>query len=725
MKTIIRVNGMHCVMCARAIESALGKLAGMEQVSVNVNTGKVSLEYNETALNMENIALAVRETGYEYAGEDHYSSQPRENDAASLNKQRLRMGLGIVTGIFLMIWGHISQSDLLIDGVVTMVMLPVFIFIAYPIFRGAWIALCNASLTMDSMYALGMSAALAATLGSVAGYFPSQYRFFDAPILLGTFLTIGRYLENNARNRTSGAIESLIKLQPVIAHLERDGDEVDIPLGELKKHDRFHVYPNEKIPTDGVIIHGSSYIDESMVTGEALPVLKKMEDSVIGGTINRNGLLIVEALKLGEETMLRQIIRLVSEAQGSRLPLQRVADKWVGRFIPIILGCAVITFIIWIWFVQATMIVAFTTTLAVLMVACPCALGLATPTAITVGLGRAANFGILIRNGEVIEWAERVSIIVFDKTGTLTLGKPEVRNLIALDIDENRLLQVSASLEKYAGHPLGDAVVQKSIELNLPRLPVEHPQVFEGKGISGTVDGSQVVIGNRRLMAEKKIEYAGFEDRISHFEQDGKTTLLVAIEQRLVGIISIADTLRENAKPMIAALKSLGYKTMILTGDHELAARSIAHVLGIDQVSAELLPGEKQAALRDLMNRGEIVAFVGDGINDAPALATAQVGIALGSGTDVAMESGDIVLIRDDLMSLPRLFRLVNRLMSRIRLNLFWAAAYNLVLIPVAAGAFYPLTGITFQPQWAALAMIASSLTVIMLSLQLKRFNPD
>jgi Cu+-exporting ATPase len=485
------------------------------------------------------------------------------------------------------------------------------------------------------------------------------------------------------------------------------------------------VKPGQKVPVDGEVRAGTSYVDESMITGEPLPVLKKPGDSVVGGTLNQNGVLTFTARKVGRDTALAQIVRLVEEAQGSKPPVQRIADKVVAYFIPVVLAIALFSFCLWYFILGNTLLFAMTALISVLVIACPCALGLATPTAVTVGVGRGAELGILIKNGEVLERSEKLTVVACDKTGTLTRGRPEVTDIIPLETTVERLLGVAASVERYSPHPLGTAILARAKERQIVIPESTAFDTLGGKGVVARIDGQEALVGSRAFFAERGLNPSGeAEQRISALESEGKTVVLTALERKILGLIAIADTLKPTTPDAVKGFKKLGLKVVMITGDNERTAHAVSRLAGIDQVVAGVLPQDKAAAVRKLQDAGDVVAFVGDGINDAPALAQADVGIALGSGTDVAIESGEMVLIRDDLMDAVSGIQLSRKVMARIKQNIFWAFAYNAALIPVASGILYPFFGITLKPEWAGLAMAMSSVTVVSLSLMLKRYRP-
>ena len=553
-----------------------------------------------------------------------------------------------------------------------------------------------------------------------------EFMFYDTAIMLASFLMLGRYLEARAKGRTSEAIRKLAGLRAKTATIIREGREEEIPVEDVVVGDIVVVKPGSKVPVDGEVVGGASYVDESMITGEPVPPLKSPGSRVVGGTINTNSVLSVKATKVGRETVLAQIIQLVEDAQGSKPPVQRIADIAVTYFIPAVIAIAAISFIVWFFVLNSTLLFALTALISVLVVACPCALGLATPTAVTVGVGRGAELGILIKNGEALEIAEKVTTVVFDKTGTLTKGKPEVTDIIPFGISESTLLGLTAGVEMNSQHPLAQAVVRKAKNAGISIPQADHFDTFGGKGVVATVLSENVLAGNRLLMQEKGVTVSDdVEVQIAAFEQDGKTAILVAAGTQLAGIIAIADTLKETSGESVRQLKKMGIQVVMITGDNKRTADAISRQIGIDRVIAEVLPQDKAAEVKALQEKGEIVAFVGDGINDAPALARADVGIAIGSGTDIAIESGDVVLIKDDLLDAVAAIQLSKKVMGRIKGNIFWAFAYNTALIPVGAGVLYPFFGFTFKPELAALAMALSSVTVVSLSLLLKKYIPE
>lgn len=727
----IKIGGMVCATCVQTIETALRALPGIISANVNLGTEKAYVAFNPSISTIPEMKKAIEDAGYQYLGIAGEVSEEAEKIAREkdLHDKFLRFSIGFAVSIPLMIamWVPLPISMHTLAYIMLAVSAPVFYFVAYPIFRAASMALRNRSLNMDVMYAMGTGVAfVASVMGTFGIILTHEFMFYDTAIMLASFLMLGRYLEARAKGRTSEAIRKLAGLRAKTATIIREGREEEIPVEDVVVGDIVVVKPGSKVPVDGEVVGGASYVDESMITGEPVPPLKSPGSRVVGGTINTNSVLSVKATKVGRETVLAQIIQLVEDAQGSKPPVQRIADIAVTYFIPAVIAIAAISFIVWFFVLNSTLLFALTALISVLVVACPCALGLATPTAVTVGVGRGAELGILIKNGEALEIAEKVTTVVFDKTGTLTKGKPEVTDIIPFGISESTLLGLTAGVEMNSQHPLAQAVVRKAKNAGISIPQADHFDTFGGKGVVATVLSENVLAGNRLLMQEKGVTVSdAVEVQIAAFEQDGKTAILIAAGMQLAGIIAIADTLKETSGESVRQLKKMGIQVVMITGDNKRTADAISRQIGIDRVIAEVLPQDKAAEVKALQEKGEIVAFVGDGINDAPALARADVGIAIGSGTDIAIESGDVVLIKDDLLDAVAAIQLSKKVMGRIKGNIFWAFAYNTALIPVGAGVLYPFFGFTFKPELAALAMAMSSVTVVSLSLLLKKYIPE
>ena len=728
-KVTIKIGGMSCAMCVQAIEDALNKIHGIRHVTVNLAAEKAYVTYNPQITSIKDMRNAIEGLGYDYLGiegEEAMKDQEEEAREKDLRGKRNRFIVGFAFSIPLVVIFY-SGVNLPIPMSYFMLLVTIipFIYVSYPIFRAAYRSLRNKALNMDVMYSLGIGVAYGSSLlGTFNIVLTPDFMFYDTALMLAAFLMLGRWLETRAKGRTGVAIKKIIGLQAKNATLLRNGDEIEVPINDVQLGDILKVKPGEKVPVDGEVLEGESYVDESMITGEPIPALKMTGSNVVGGTINQNGVLKFRADKIGKDTILAQIIRLVEDAQGSKPPVQRIADRAVTFFIPTILTIAIVSFIVWYFLFSSNLLFSLTVLISILVVACPCALGLATPTAVTVGIGRGAELGILVKNGEALEISENLTTVLFDKTGTLTKGKPEVTDIIGIEIDDKTLLSLAASVENNSNHPLAKAVVFKARDNDIRLENSDEFDTYLGKGVVATVKGKKVLIGTRSLLEGHEINLSDLNEEISKLEGEGKTTVLVAVNDNLSGIIAVADTLKDNAPKAIAELKKMGLQVAMITGDNHKTANAIANQIGIEKVLAEVLPQDKSAEVKRLQDEGEVVSFIGDGINDAPALAQADVGIAIGSGTDVAIESGEIVLIKDDLLNAVAGVQLSRKVMGRIKLNLFWAFAYNVVLIPVAAGLLYPTFGIIFRPEYAGLAMALSSVTVVSLSLMLRGYLP-
>jgi len=730
-EVVLKVGGMMCATCVQTIEAALRGLPGVVAANVNLGNEQAYVTFNPSLTSVEDMKKAIEDDGYQYLGIAGQVSDEAEKTAreADLHDKLMRFSIGFAVSIPLMIamWVPLGVSMQALAYIMLVISTPVFFYVAYPIFKAAWTALKNKTLSMDVMYAMGTGVAyVASVMGTFSIILTSDYMFYDTAIMLAAFLMLGRYLETRAKGRTSDAIKKLAGLQAKTATVIREGKEVEVAIEDLVVGDIVLVKPGSRVPVDGEVMAGESYVDESMITGEPVPPLKARGSRVVGGTISTNGVLSVRATKIGRDTVLAQIIRLVEDAQGSKPPVQRIADVAVTYFIPAVLIIAASAFIAWYFVFHATLLFALTTLISVLVVACPCALGLATPTAVTVGIGRGAELGILIKNGDALELAEKVTTVIFDKTGTLTKGKPEVTNLAATGVTEETLLSLAAAVEKNSDHPLAQAVVRAAQAKGIAIGTAEKFDTLGGKGVRAQVLGEEILVGNRTLMQENGIALPeGMDTKILAFQEDGKTVVIVAAGGQVAGAIAIADTLKSTSAEAVRQLKAHGIAVVMVTGDNRRTAEAIARTIGIDRVTAEVLPGGKADVVKALQEKGEVVAFIGDGINDAPALAQADVGIAIGSGTDVAIESGEIVLVTGDLLDAVAALELSKKVMGRIRGNIFWAFAYNAALIPVGAGLLYPFFGFVFRPELAALAMAASSVTVVTLSLLLKGYIPE
>ncbi len=708
------IGGMSCVMCSKAITRSVMDLEGILDISVNYATGKAILIVTPHTVTTEDIKTKVEEAGYQFLGYD-------DGEQKSSNIRLVQIITGLIAGSILMAMMYVPT--VFSHWIASLISVPVFVFISFHIFVHAYYALKNMVLSMDVMYAMGTGVSFAASVCATFGILPHEFFVYETALFLATFLNIGKYLEDRAKSKTSGTIKKLLSLKPVTATIIRDDNEIEIKTEDVVVGDSIIVKPQSRVPVDGVIIKGAGYIDESMVTGESVPVYKKEGDRVICGTLNKNNLLVIQAQVLGSDSVLSRIISLVEQAQGSKPAMQRFADRVVGYFVPVILIIAFVASVLWYVYTSNAMF-AFQVFVAVIVIACPCALGLATPSAVTVGLGRGAELGILIKNAEALEKAGNVTTVVFDKTGTLTTGKLTVIDVLPLNEEHDELIALCATLERYANHPVGDAVVQYARDKGVIfKDDAEGVKVFEGKGVMGTIAGRTIIAGSLAFIKEG-IDTGTIEHHVTIFEKQGKTVLVVA-DTKPLGIITLADKPKQEARETLQKLKAKGKKTIMITGDNRQAAYAIAGEVGIDEVYSDVTPETKMNIVTQLQNNDDIVAFVGDGINDAPVLAQADIGIAMGAGTDVAVEAGDVVLFRNRLTDVVTYFDLAVTVMKRIKQNIFWAFAYNMLLVPFAAGILYPFTGFLIKPEFAGAAMALSSVTVVTLSLALKRFKPE
>lgn len=722
-RTELKIGGMHCATCAATIEKSLSHLGGVTGARVSFADEAAAVEYDSAKLKLADLEKAVADAGYRVVAEDSEKTA-REKD---LRANRDRVVVGLAVGVFLMVLMYLPvHLPFPMAYLMLVISAPVFIYISRPIFGAAYRALKNRNLNMDVMYSMGIGVAFGASVLATFGLILSrEFLFYETAVFLAAFLSLGRYLEARAKGKTSQAIKKLMGLQPKTAAIVTDNKEIEIRVEDVQIGDIVVVKPGEKIPVDGQVVDGRSYVDESMITGEPMPVLKSKADGVVAGTLNKNSVIKFTATRIGKDTVLSQIIKLVKDAQSSRVPIQRIADKAVSYFIPVVLAIAVGSFIVWYLALGSSLFLALTTLISVLVIACPCALGLAAPTAVTVGIGRGAELGILIKTGEVFEISDKLTTVVFDKTGTLTKGMPEVTDIIGMPMPGKELLKLAASVEKNSKHPLAEAITRKAEKDGVEIEPSEGFDTFEGQGVIAKVRAKEVLIGNRALFDKRNVPYPNeVEAKVLQLENEAKTVSLIAVDGKLCGLVAIADVLKESAKNVVDELKNMGLKAVMITGDNWRTAKVIAREIGVENVLAEVLPQDKAEQVKKLQEAKEVVAFVGDGINDAPALAQADVGIAIGGGTDVAIESAQIILMRDELTDVVSAVRLSKKVMSRIRQNLFWAFAYNSALIPVAAGALYPSFGITLKPELAGLAMAMSSVTVVTFSLMLKRYKP-
>ncbi len=730
-RTDLAVTGMSCAGCAANLERALRELDGVSEASVNLATARATVLFDPRLVDTAGLAEAVRGAGYGVAASPEEQGAKAGRELASLRRS-VAGGGALALLIFLgsmRHWFPWAPAFLQDHRVLWALATPVQFLLGLRFYRGAWSALRRRSADMNTLVAVGTSAAYlySAAATVLPGFFrragvePAVY--FDTSAVIIVLILFGRMLEAGAKGRTSDAIRRLMGLRPRTARVVDGEGEREVPVEAVRAGDVLVVRPGETVPVDGVVLEGRSAVDESMITGESLPAEKGPGSDVTGATLNKWGSFRFRAVRVGEDTALAKIIRLVEEAQGSKAPIQRLADAIAARFVPAVIAIAVLTFAVWAAFgPEPRLVFALLNFVAVLIIACPCALGLATPTAIMVGTGRGAERGILIKSGESLETLHRVDTVVFDKTGTLTSGRPEATEVLpAPGVAAGRLLALAASVENGSEHPLGQAVVRRARADGVAVGAVDGFRALEGMGVEAAVGGERVLVGSARLLEAAGVDVSPLRAAAEELTGAGRTTAFVAADGRLVGLLGLADTLKPGARAAVEKLRRSGLRVMMLTGDNARTARSVAAEAGIDEVVAEVLPGDKAEAVRRLQEEGRRVAVVGDGINDAPALAQADVGVALGTGTDVAMASADITLISDDLGAFVSAVALSRRTIRTIRQNLFWAFVYNVVGIPVAAGVLYPFLGVLLNPMIASAAMAMSSVSVVANSLRLRR----
>jgi Cu+-exporting ATPase len=724
-KTTLNISGMTCAACANRVEKSLSRLEGVAEANVNLANEKATVIYDESKVDINMLIERVEKTGYgaREADDERMEEERKERERRYIRQRNAFLfGAAISVPFLVQMMGDFTgYNGLMMPASLQFILASLVQFtIGWRFIRGAYNALRGGSANMDVLVAMGT---LAAYVYSTVLYLSGQREgfYFETSVIIITLIILGKLLEARAKGRTSEALKKLMGLEAKTAHVIRNGQTVDMPIEEVKVGDILLVKSGEKIPVDGEIIEGRTSIDESMLTGESMPVEKGKGDVVIGATLNTHGSIKIRATKVGKDTALSQIIRMVEEAQGSKAPIQSLADKVSGIFVPIVMGIAALTFII-TYFVSGFS-PALVSAVAVLVIACPCALGLATPTAIMVGTGKGAEHGVLIKGAEHLQMMQDVDAVILDKTGTITKGEPEVTDINAFGMDGDELLRLVASAEQASEHPLGKAVINGAKAKNLPLSDPRDYEALPGQGIQATIDGKRIFVGNKTLIEGQGVQLSPYLQEIEKLEEEGKTVMLVAESQgeegsTLLGYVAVADTVKETSRQAIHELKQLGIEVIMMTGDNERTARAIARQVGINRVLAEVLPEHKAEGVKRLKQEGKKVAMVGDGINDAPALAEADVGIAMGTGTDVAMEAADITLMRGDLLSIVDCIQLSNATMRKIKQNLAWAFGYNVLLIPVAA------VGL-LNPILAGAAMALSSVSVVTNTLFLNRWKPQ
>ncbi len=738
----LNVKGMTCAACVVSVERATKKLDGVSNVVVNLTTEKLIIDYDTEKLSLEDIKKAVENVGYEI------SDAVESSDAHQLRKEKETKALWLrflISAIFTVPLLYLSMGPMvglfvpnIVDPnieplnftIIQFILTTPVVIIGFPFFKVGLKTLFKWNPNMDSLIAIGTGAAylygIYALIGIVLGNHHLVHDlYFETAAVIMTLITLGKYLESISVGKTSAAIKKLIGLSPKTAIVVRDGMEVVVDLEDVAVGDIIVVKPGDKLPVDGKVTYGHTSIDESMLTGESMPVEKQVGDFVVGASINKNGTIHYEATRVGKDTALSQIIQLVEDAQGSKAPIAKLADVISGYFVPIVIVLAVVSGLLWFIFGGNDVNFALTIFIAVLVIACPCALGLATPTAIMIATGKGAEYGVLIKSGEALETLHKVQTVVLDKTGTITEGKPVVTDIILTgQLDETSFIELVASAEKGSEHPLGEAIVKKGIEANIKFRTVNNFKAIPGHGIEAVIGQSNVLLGNLKLMNMYQIDLSSHLELSDQLANQGKTPMFVAKDNVFVGVIAVADTVKKNSKKAIQKLHSMGIEVIMITGDNKKTATAIAKDVGVDHVLSEVLPEDKANEVEKLQKLGKRVAMVGDGINDAPALVTADVGIAIGSGTDVAIESADIVLVKNDLMDVATAIQLSHKTIVNIKENLFWAFLYNVLGIPIAMGLLHVFGGPLLNPMFAAAAMSLSSVSVVTNALRLKRFKP-
>ncbi|MDI9508651.1 MAG: heavy metal translocating P-type ATPase [Bacillota bacterium] len=738
----LKIEGMTCASCAKSVERVTRKLEGVVGADVNLATEKLTIKYQPSKIRVSDIMKAIEKAGYRSSSEEELVDTDRDSKAEEIRSLWLRFLISLIATLPLLYisMGHMMGLSLpkFIDPMINpgtfaigQLILTIPVVIAgYRYYIVGFKTLFKGSPNMDSLIAIGTSAAVIYGIYAIIKILQGDTAYamelyFESAAVILTLITLGKYFETVSKGKTSEAIKKLMGLAPKTATIIRNDHETEIPIDEVEVGDIIVVRPGEKMPVDGIVVKGTTSVDESMLTGESIPVEKNTGDNIIGASINKNGSIQYRATKVGKDTALAQIIKLVEDAQGSKAPIAKLADVISGYFVPIVIALAVLAGLGWFIIGGESATFALTIFISVLVIACPCALGLATPTAIMVGTGKGAEHGVLIKSGEALEVAHRIDTLVFDKTGTITEGKPRVTDIYTVEgITKEMLLVLSASAEKGSEHPLGEAIVNYANEKGLTTKQALDFKAIPGHGIEVTIDGMHVLLGNRKLMADRDVSLNKLEEVSDRLANEGKTPMYIAIDNNIAGIIAVADTVKDTSKKAIENLHKMGIKVAMITGDNRRTADAIAKQVGIDRVLSEVLPEDKANEIQKLQSEGNKVAMVGDGINDAPALARADIGIAIGSGTDVAMESADIVLMRSDLMDVVTSIQLSRSTIRNIKENLFWAFAYNTIGIPIAMGILHIFGGPLLNPMIAGAAMSLSSVSVVTNALRLKRFKP-
>ena len=727
-KLTLKVMGMDSPHCAGIVEKALLNKEGIKKADLNFSTSKAVVYFNNEKIRPSEIKSIIKSAGYEPLEE---SSQDKEKEVREKEIKKLRnhtiisiiITIPILVLSFPEIFNIHLKREILPNLLLLVLATPIQFLIGYKFYKGTYFALKNKTANMDTLIAIGTSAAY--IYSALVTFFPEIFSgspYYDTAAVIITLIVLGKYLEAKAKGRTSESIKKLIGLQPKTAKILVDEKEQEISIDDVKVGDILVVRPGEKIPVDGIIISGEASVDESMVTGESMPVNKKTHDKVVGATINKNGFLKIRTTKVGKDTVLSQIIKLVEQAQSSKAPVQKIADQISAYFVPAVIAISIISFLIWLFILKQPFVFSLTIFIAVLIIACPCALGLATPTAIMMGTGKGAENGILIKDAESLEKVHKINTIIFDKTGTLTKGKPEVTNIVSLSrFSQEEILKIAATAESGSEHPIAEAIRKKAGKLKIPKT--HKFKAISGKGIYAEYGNKKILIGTKKLLEDYNIKTKDAEKELLKLEKQGKTTVIIAANKQVLGLIAIADTIKETAKETIEKLNKMNLEIFMITGDNNTTAEAIAKELSIKNVMSEVLPSEKSEKVKELQKAGKKVAFVGDGINDAPALAQSDVGIAIGSGTDIAIETGNIVLVKNDLRDVVKAIKLSEYTLKKIKQNLFWAFVYNVVSIPVAAGLLYPFTGFLLNPMIAAAAMAFSSVSVVSNSSLMRRYK--